>query len=137
TITRTQRELQASIDAAESHIQLRLNWHDDDFVSSHFLHEQQLPDTVSPQALTGSLRIDHAQDNAATVEFSVDEVDGLLAFDLSTQLQVPPIQQLLQDLRIAPALLEEGDYQGLLLATITAREQPEADGDPLQRLDFE
>src|SRR5690606_9435720 len=113
-ITRTQRELQASADIAQTHLQLRLNWHDDDFVSSHFLDDDELPDSVSPQALTGSLQIDHAQDTAATVEFSVDEVDGLLAFDLSTQLQVTPIQQLLQDLRLVPVREDEDSYQGLL-----------------------
>ena len=136
-ITRSQRELQARVAVAQAQIDLRMNWHDDDFVSSHFLSDHELPDTVSPRALTGSLRIDHAQDNAATVEFSVDEVDGMLAFDLSTQLQVSAIQRLLQDLQIIPAWVDEGDYRGLLLATITAREQPQTDGDPLQRLDFE
>lgn len=112
-LTHNNREIITQIKHDRAGLDLRINWHDDQLVSSNFIPTDELPaHQFLPRTVTGSIRLENNEESVLQGEFTVSEDQGQLLADTAGTLHLAPGKQLLESLH----LLSEaaGNYDGTL-----------------------
>ncbi len=102
-VSRNSREVAARLRQDDLSLDLLINWHDDEFVSSYFIPEDQLASHHFPtQTITGSLTIASNQESVFDGEFTVSENAGEILADSNGSLQLGTGGRLLRRLQLLP-----------------------------------
>ncbi len=80
-LIRSSRDLQIAIESVDLELLAAINWHDQNFVSSHFIDDDHLQtQNLSPNVISGRLQLTKAGAFASTIDFSLidspTELDG-------------------------------------------------------------
>ena len=106
--------------AADMLLHWRGNWHDEAFVSSHFIPEDKLTERgTSPGAYTASLLLQHGEEQILQAEFSTHETDGDLLIDGTAQVSLGALSKTLQSAGIVGELAAGITGQAELRAQVT------------------
>lgn len=105
-VSRNTREVAARINHDDLSLDLLINWHDDEFVSSYFIPEDQLASHhFPPQTITGSLTVASNEERVFDGEFTVSEAAGEIRADSTGTLQLGSGGRLLRRLQLLPETL--------------------------------
>ncbi|MES3007802.1 MAG: YdbH domain-containing protein [Pseudomonadota bacterium] len=127
-VSRNAREFVTQISRDDMRLDLALNWHDEQFVSSYFIPDEQLPGhPFPPQTMTGNLHIASGGESVFEGELTLHENQGQLQADSSGSLQLAAGEQLLRRLDLLPETL--GTLAGTVYFSASAqgRTQPPDD----------
>jgi hypothetical protein len=132
-----EREFQAQWRAADLLLDWRSNWHDEAFVSSHFIPETSLLERgPRPAAHTASLQLQHGSRQVLRADLTIHATDSGLLLDGSAQMSLAPLHEALQasgivseftaglageaDLRVQATLPQDTDLPVPLALTVQA-----------------
>ncbi|MDO9319985.1 MAG: YdbH domain-containing protein [Gammaproteobacteria bacterium] len=105
-VSRNTREIATRVRHDDLSLDLLINWHDDEFVSSYFIPEDQLAaHHFPPQTITGSLTIESNEERVFDGEFTVSESAGEIRADSTGTLQLGTGGRLLRRLQLLPETL--------------------------------
>jgi hypothetical protein len=95
-VSNTGRELRLLLSAGEVALTSTVNWHNEDFVSSHFISNEQLvPAAFSPPVLTGRLQVESHGEAILDVDFSLNEADEDLALEAVARINTKSLPALI------------------------------------------
>lgn len=107
-VSRNTREVAARVRHDDLSLDLLINWHDDEFVSSYFIPEDQLAaHHFPPQTITGSLTIASNEERVFDGEFTVNESAGEIRADSTGTLQLRTGGLLLRRLQLLPETVSD------------------------------
>lgn len=132
-----EREFHAQWRAADLLLDWRNNWHDEAFVSSHFIPETSLLERgPRPAAHTASLQLQHGSRQVLRADLTAHATDSGLLLDGSAQMSLAPLHEALQasgivseftaglagdaDLRVQVTLPQDTDMPVPLALTVQA-----------------
>jgi len=100
----TTRDLSLQLIVADMSLTSSVNWHSQDFVSSHFISDAQLASTaLSPMVLTGQLQIDSNSEAIMTMDFSLSDADEDLALEAAASVNTQTLPEVINPYITLPA----------------------------------
>jgi len=124
-IQRNLQEVFATIESEEIRLEMRANWHDMDFVSSHFIPENDISSrSMDPGTLSANVRIRYQGGQALNLDFSALETNSGTSLDLEGDVNLAWVAAYARTQANVPAAFGELDGElalraGVLLATDT------------------
>ncbi|MDO8271933.1 MAG: hypothetical protein Q7U82_08420, partial [Gammaproteobacteria bacterium] len=127
-VLRNTREVATRVRHDDLSLDLLINWHDNEFVSSYFIPEDQLAaHHFPPQTITGSLTIASNEERVFDGEFTVSESAGEIRADSTGTLQLGTGGRLLRRLQLLPETLSNLEGSVYFSGTAQGRTLPPDD----------
>ncbi|MCB1649039.1 MAG: YdbH domain-containing protein [Pseudomonadales bacterium] len=112
SLTRNAQELRVLAGSRDLRLELRLNWHDENYVASYFLPPDNLATRPpSSQTLSGSLALSSSEQSILLADFSLIETPQQLQWEAHSDWQLAPLSGYLQAHALMPSALSALDGQ--------------------------
>jgi len=132
-LSNSTRELRLQLSAGELALTSSVNWHNQDFVSSHFISNEQLAtDALSPRVLTGRLEIENNRETILDIDFSLNEADPDLELEAVATIKPQTLPELISPYVTLPAHWPQ--LTGSLNASLRARLEKSSSNIPYYHL---